>query len=160
MLEKVNQSEMADIERRDFLDAEKALGLIYGDMVMEQAPLHSVYDATLEADGKRYIVEIKSRKQDLKYGTFPILLRKYDSLISACPKGWEALYVVLHDGGEAYVYNLSRIRVDECKVRPWLIRRWQLSDDHDREWQMTVFLPFEMAFARAPYLYYKKEEKL
>lgn len=143
---------MEKVERRDFLCAEKALGLIYEDMVMKQAPLHSVYDATLEAGGDSYIVEIKSRRQDLKYGTFPILLRKYRALTSACPDGWQALYVVLHDSGTAYVYNLSELDPSECDVRPWLIRKWQLSDDHDREWQTTVFLPFDKVTATAPYL--------
>lgn len=153
MTNPVDQQAMAECERRDFGVAESVLrrAFSYADIVFTPAPLHSHYDAVLEVCGVRWLVELKWRDQPLSYGTFPILRRKYWALLTeADAMGCGCLYVVLNRG-YAYVYDLRRIDLRDCIVRPWHIRKYQLSEDDSVEAQMTVFMPFRLCVGVYPF---------
>lgn len=148
MANPVNQAEMLEYERRDFMTAKRVIedAFSYTTIKFSQEPPHSVHDAVLEAEGKQYIVEIKSRRQSLDYGTFPILLRKHQALLAeADRRKCGCLYIVLNNGEWAYIYDLRRVRLTDCTVRPWKIRKWQLSENAAMEEQMTVFIPFKFS---------------
>lgn len=148
MANPVNQQKMIEVENRDFQLAKAVLeqAFKYTTIDFQQSPPLSVYDATLEVDGKKYIVEIKSRDQSVKYGTFPILESKYNNLIAAAERQQcGCVYIVLNSNGYAYIYDLCAVSLDDCVVRPWHIRRWELSEDNTMAPQMTIFLPIRWA---------------
>lgn len=146
--------EMEAQERKDYREAVDVFGgLLHGrKWSLEPQPMLSTYDGYLSVSGKNFLVEWKDREQSRHYGTYPLLQSKYNRLMDAEKRtGADGVLYLVLNGGLYTLYRLDRVNLDECIVRPWNIKKYELSDDEHREPQLTIFLPFTLASCEGNY---------
>lgn len=148
----VDREAMVAQEKKDFTLGLEAFSRILKGREWNLSPteIREHYDATLSVSGREFVVELKDRSQSLDYGTYPILKEKYDYLMELDDGSVDGiLYMVFNDVDNSFnLYNLSKINLSDCIVRPWRIRKYQMSEDDHIEEQMTIFLPFKLIACR------------
>lgn len=90
----------------------------------------------------RYHIEIKSRKQNMdEYDTLPLTVQKYCNIIESCKLNEKPIYISLLNDDEYYIFDLSKIDMNNVKIKNWYINDIEFSNNPTKKKIPTMFIP-------------------
>lgn len=90
----------------------------------------------------RYNIEIKSRRQNIEeYDTLPLTVAKYCNIKESCKLGEKPIYISLVNEEEYYIFDLSKLNMNNVTIKNWLINDIEYSDNPAKKKIPTMFIP-------------------
>ena len=90
----------------------------------------------------RYNIEIKSRRQNIEeYDTLPLTVAKYCNIKESCKLGEKPIYISLVNEEEYYIFDLSKLNMNNVTIKNWLINDIEYSDNPVKKKIPTLFIP-------------------
>lgn len=101
-----------------------------------------MYFITNDNEVYRYNIEIKSRKQNMEeYDTLPLTVQKYCNIIESCKLGEKPIYISIVNDEEYYIFDLSKLNMNNVTIKNWLINDIEYSDNPRKKKIPTMFIP-------------------
>ena len=101
-----------------------------------------MYFITNDNEVYRYNIEIKSRKQNMEeYDTLPLTVQKYCNIIESCTLGEKPIYISIVNDEEYYIFDLSKLNMNNVTIKNWLINDIEYSDNPVKKKIPTLFIP-------------------
>lgn len=94
-------------------------------------------------------VEVKQRnkteEQLINYPCCELRCDKYQRMLEVTPKGTTLLYMVLLNETTCYLFNLSKINMNELETFNWRIKVTEVDSNSDYKNYLTYKIPIELA---------------
>ena len=95
-------------------------------------------------------VEVKQRnkteEQLIKWPYCELRVDKYQRMLQETPKGTTLLYMVLLNESTCYLFNLSKINMNELETFNWRIKVTEVDSNSPYRNYLTYKIPTELAF--------------
>lgn len=99
-----------------------------------------------------FCVEVKQRnkteEQLKKYPCCELRVDKYQRMLQETPIGTTLLYMVLLNETTCYLFNLSKINMNELETFNWRIRETEVDSNSPYKYYLTYKIPTELAFKK------------
>lgn len=104
---------------------------------------------TLTEKNVNFNVEVKQRykteKQLAEYPKCELRVDKYQRMLEETPKGTTLLYMVLLNGTTCYLFNLSKINMNELNIVDWYVKETEVDSDSTYKNFPIYQIPTELA---------------
>lgn len=145
----INDQKADEQELKDYQNTVKILSRLFKKYNPQFTMMAKgcVYDAKMyftdsNNEVYRYLIEIKSRKQNMEeYDTLPLTVQKYCNIIESCTLGEKPIYISIVNDDEYYIFDLSRIDMNKVTIKNWLINDIEYSDNPVKKKIPTMFIP-------------------